>query len=871
MKKLLAILCLCLALCMVFGIALAEEPSTTGTGSTEPATEPSEEGGEETGSGEHPVDENGAYIHDYGVKADKSKVIEWPGAAGNGLIRFPCAYAGEYQDPENENYLPAAQDFQEYVVYADDGYLPKTLEEALKIAAEEPDRVDPKSTESTCKKAGKLIIRSAHYSTDPNNQWLEYVDEIYFEGWKGKDTRTVSFEIPAGHKWSDDEQWKALREEEGKPQYHFIKEATCTEKGILRPYCLVCDEERGDEILTDPVDHTYEWIVTVEPNCKNPGKEEYQCKYCQKKGVDPQTKESERELPIDQNAHVFGEWIVEAEVKPTCTEAGSTSRYRLCKICLIAKEVDTTVKEALGHDFSVETEVSDCTQHYKTFKCSRCGAPDEGKKEELEIDPSAHPREYWKKLTDQCTEPTCEADGEELYECKLCGAQGKVVTPALGHEKDPKTKKEDPGKCGKTEADEVKASVSYKCKRCGKDIIEEGKVPEHDWSEWTCRNTYNQDGLDTPAYWIRQCMKCGKHDEQIRNDNLDPNNACDMNGHKADEAKTVIDIEPTCEAVGKATYTCAVCGTTWTEELPKAAHTLVKDEGKAATCTEAGISEGMHCTVCGEVTVAQEEIPALGHHYVEGAAVPATCTEPGKSASVYCDRCGAEMLAATETPASGHKADEEKTVTVEASCTEAGKITYTCAVCGETWEEEIPAKGHTIVEDVAVAATCTTAGKTAGAHCSVCNEVIGAPEEIPALGHDWDEGEVTKEATPEADGEITYTCNRCGETKTEAVPYEFGETPAYTLENMGFANNKITGTVAHDPTTVDAPKLYARVTVFFVGGTYAVFADYIEDGVIDIEVHGTVLAVSVELTGTKNVVPGEDLVVYDSWGEYYKD
>ena len=43
-----------------------------------------------------------------------------------------------------------------------------------------------------------------------------------------------------------------------------------------------------------------------------------------------------------------------------------------------------------------------------------------------------------------------------------------------------------------------------------------------------------------------------------------------------------------------------------------------------------------------------------------------------------------------------HKWDEGK-VTTEATCTEAGVKTYTCA-CGETKEEPIPAKGHTFSE-----------------------------------------------------------------------------------------------------------------------------------------------------------------------------
>ena len=41
---------------------------------------------------------------------------------------------------------------------------------------------------------------------------------------------------------------------------------------------------------------------------------------------------------------------------------------------------------------------------------------------------------------------------------------------------------------------------------------------------------------------------------------------------------------------------------------------------------------------------------------------------------------------------------------------------------------------------------------------------------MPATGHKWDEGKVTKEATETSEGIKTYTCTVCSETKTEAIP-----------------------------------------------------------------------------------------------------
>ena len=50
-----------------------------------------------------------------------------------------------------------------------------------------------------------------------------------------------------------------------------------------------------------------------------------------------------------------------------------------------------------------------------------------------------------------------------------------------------------------------------------------------------------------------------------------------------------------------------------TKTLPLADHTEEVVTGKAATCEEAGLTDGKKCSVCGETLLAQETIPALGH------------------------------------------------------------------------------------------------------------------------------------------------------------------------------------------------------------------------------------------------------------------
>ena len=94
---------------------------------------------------------------------------------------------------------------------------------------------------------------------------------------------------------------------------------------------------------------------------------------------------------------------------------------------------------------------------------------------------------------------------------------------------------------------------------------------------------------------------------------------------------------------------------------------------------------------------------------------------------------------------------------VAATCTTAGKTEGKhCSKCGEVLiaQTAVEALGHVEVIDEAIEATCTTAGKTAGKHCSRCNEVLTAQTTIPALGH-----------TEVADAAVAATCTTAGKTE----------------------------------------------------------------------------------------------------------
>ena len=144
-------------------------------------------------------------------------------------------------------------------------------------------------------------------------------------------------------------------------------------------------------------------------------------------------------------------------------------------------------------------------------------------------------------------------------------------------------------------------------------------------------------------------------------------------------------------------------------------HVEVVDTAILPTCTETGLTEGKHCSVCSEILVAQTEVPLIDHT----AGVAATCTE-----NQTCTICG-EIIES----ANGHIPG------VEASCTEPQR----CTVCQEALAD---ATGHSlnyVAERDPVDAN--DPGNRAYWKCSVCNRCYldeDATQEIALVDTAWE-------------------------------------------------------------------------------------------------------------------------------------
>ncbi len=110
--------------------------------------------------------------------------------------------------------------------------------------------------------------------------------------------------------------------------------------------------------------------------------------------------------------------------------------------------------------------------------------------------------------------------------------------------------------------------------------------------------------------------------------------------HTHTESDWIVVNDATCTTNGKKQKMCTICNEVLIEKIiDKLEHTIVKDEGYQATCTESGLTEGSHCSICNELIIKQEVIEKLGHTEVIDAEYSATCTEPGLTEGSHCSIC----------------------------------------------------------------------------------------------------------------------------------------------------------------------------------------------------------------------------------------
>lgn len=398
----------------------------------------------------------------------------------------------------------------------------------------------------------------------------------------------------------------------------------------------------------------------------------------------------------------------------TC-ETPAQTQYRCAnKGCLYTEWVKT--KDPLGHIWEEEgtvTQKQTCTEpEITTYKCIRTDAYDGyvcDKKKKVETKPALGHAWDVGKIT---KEATCSETGVKTYTCSRCGG---TKTEDI-----PKTKHDYEEHVVKAPTCTEKGVSYYVCKNCGL-TTSRHQTPATGHIHTEVRNqkdaTYKENGYTGDTY----CKDCGK---KLETGTVIPK----LVEKEHDYGEWVLDQAPTCKKYGARHRICKNCGDREVDVLDKVDHSWELVSTTPATCT---IGEIQHykCSVCGETKDVTLSNPLGEHSWDEGK------------------------------------------VTKKATCTEDGEKTYTCTVCNTTKTEVIPATGHQHKEvRNAKKATCTEDGYTGDTYCKDCGEKLETGSVIKKLGHTWDNGVITKEATETEEGVKTYTCKTCGETKTEKIP-----------------------------------------------------------------------------------------------------
>ena len=316
--------------------------------------------------------------------------------------------------------------------------------------------------------------------------------------------------------------------------------------------------------------------------CTTDGLQTIVCAFC---------KETIRSETTDALGH---DWmVITLIVTPTCSAKGSAK-----VVCSRCGELTETEVDQLPHNYIITSETQATCKELgqKVFTCSVCG-----NSYTETIDKIPHNYE----LTSE-TAATCTQNGAKVYTCTGCGDSYSEATEAIGHNY------------------VLKETIESTCTEQGYEYYECTHDSSHhyktmlDLKEHTIvidkgtKGTCMEPGLSDGSH----CSVCGLViEEQVY-----------LPAGEHDFETTTV--AATCTKFGYVTKVCKLCGYKDFEwPLEKLGHDWVTDPAVDSTCTESGLTKGIHCTRCNYVLVEQYTTILADHIWSD--SYPKVCTVCG--------------------------------------------------------------------------------------------------------------------------------------------------------------------------------------------------------------------------------------------------